>query len=141
MNQELENVGKEPMEEVEVVQVAEFSEEEHELAVVEELPDYSHLNKEDLLKTALAAASQKELDEAIAIFKTIRPFIEQQISEEKAIALEKYIEEGGEKDNFEFKGDQTKELFNKAFQELKLKKEDARRRQDEEKKGSHLRGN
>jgi hypothetical protein len=134
MNQELENVGKEPMEEVEVVQVAEFSEEEHELAVVEELPDYSHLNKEDLLKTALAAASQKELDEAIAIFKTIRPFIEQQISEEKAIALEKYIEEGGEKDNFEFKGDQTKELFNKAFQELKLKKEDARRRQDEEKK-------
>lgn len=134
MNQEFENVGKEPMEEVEVVQVAELSEEEHELATVEELPDYTHLSKDDLLKTALDAASQKELDEAITIFKTIKPLLEHQISEEKAAALEKFIEEGGEKDNFEFKGDQTKELFNKAFQDLKLKKEDARRRQDEEKK-------
>ncbi len=146
MNQELENVSNEPMEEItpmvnepqmevtETFHVAELIDEENELDVVEELPDYSLFSKEDLLKAALEAAASKQIDEALLVFKTIRPFLEQQISEEKAEALAKFIEEGGEKDNFEFKADANKEAFNKAFQELKLKKEDAKRRQEEEKK-------
>jgi len=146
MNQELENVSNEPMEEItpmvneplmevtETFHAAELIDEENELDVVEELPDYSLFSKEDLLKAALEAAASKQIDEALLVFKTIRPFLEQQISEEKAEALAKFIEEGGEKDNFEFKADANKEAFNKAFQELKLKKEDAKRRQEEEKK-------
>ncbi len=146
MNQELENVHNEPMEEItpmvneplmevtETFHAAELIDEENELDVVEELPDYSLFSKEDLLKAALEAAASKQIDEALLVFKTIRPFLEQQISEEKAEALAKFIEEGGEKDNFEFKADANKEAFNKAFQELKLKKEDAKRRQEEEKK-------
>lgn len=146
MNQELENVSNEPMEEItpmvneplmevtETLHAAELIDEENELDVVEELPDYSLFSKEDLLKAALEAAASKQIDEALLVFKTIRPFLEQQISEEKAEALAKFIEEGGEKDNFEFKADANKEAFNKAFQELKLKKEDAKRRQEEEKK-------
>jgi len=146
MNQELENVSNEPMEEItpmvneplmevtETFHAAELIDEENELDVVEELPDYSLFSKEDLLKAALEAAASKQIDEALLVFKTIRPFLEQQISEEKAEALAKFIEEGGEKDSFEFKADANKEAFNKAFQELKLKKEDAKRRQEEEKK-------
>jgi hypothetical protein len=146
MNQELENVSNEPMEEItpmvnepqmevtETFHVAELIDEENELDVVEELPDYSLFSKEDLLKAALEAAASKQIGEALLVFKTIRPFLEQQISEEKAEALAKFIEEGGEKDSFEFKADANKEAFNKAFQELKLKKEDAKRRQEEEKK-------
>ena len=146
MNQELENVTNEPMEEqtpmvnepqaevTETFHAAELSDEEHELDVVEELPDYSNFSKEDLLKSALEAAANKQIDEALLVFKTIKPLLEQQISEEKAQALEKFLEEGGEKDNFEFKADQNKDAFLKAFQELKLKKEDAKRRQEEEKK-------
>lgn len=146
MNQELENASNEPMEEItpmvneplmevtETFHAAELIDEENELDVVEELPDYSLFSKEDLLKAALEAAASKQIDEALLVFKTIRPFLEQQISEEKAEALAKFIEEGGEKDSFEFKADANKEAFNKAFQELKLKKEDAKRRQEEEKK-------
>jgi hypothetical protein len=146
MNQELDNVTNEPVEEqtpmvnepqaelTSSIHAAELSDDEHELEVVEELPDYSHFNKEDLLKAALEAANTKTIDEALVIFKTIKPLLDQQIAEEKAQALAKFIEEGGEKDNFEFRGEQAKDVFNKAFQELKLKKEDAKRRQEEEKK-------
>ncbi len=136
MNQELENTLNEPVEEQLAGQhlAVEVSEEEHELDSVEELPDFSNLSKEDLLKTALEAASNKELDEALVIFRTLKPLLDQAVNEEKAQALEKYLEEGGDKDSFEFKGDATRDQFNKTYQELKLKKEDARRRQDEEKK-------
>lgn len=146
MNQELENVTNEPMEEqipmvnepqaevTETFHAAELSDEEHELDVVEELPNYSLFNKEDLLKAALEADAGKQIDDALMIFKTIKPLLDHQIAEEKALALEKFLEEGGEKDNFEFKSDHAKDAFMKAFHELKLKKEDAKRRQEEEKK-------
>lgn len=111
----------------------EISDEENELESVEEMPDYSHLSKTDLLQTALKAASDKELGEALLIFKAIKPFLDQAIAEEKAEALAKFLEEGGEKDSFEFRGDSIKEEFNTAFIALKQRKEDARKRQETEK--------
>ena len=128
----IENSAELPVLDVEI-ESHELSEEEHELASVEELPDFSSLSKSDLLKAALKAAEEKEVDEAIATFKAIRPFFEQHIQEEQAAALEKFLEEGGEKDSFEFKGDSGKEEFNAAFKALKTKKEEARQRQEAEK--------
>lgn len=160
MNQELENVN--PETEVQEVPVVESSSEvantnatpevvethaeitletidnqsdetEHELDVVEELPDFSSLPKEELLQVALRAAAEKEVDEAISVLKAIRPLLEHQLQEEQALALSKFLEEGGEKDNFEFRGDGSREKFNEAFRGLKQKKEEARRKQEEEK--------
>jgi hypothetical protein len=80
------------------------------------LPDFNHLGKEELLATALAAAQDKEVNEAIQILKVIRPQLDVALNDEEAQALHKFIEEGGEKDNFEWRlGDKIREQFNKTF--------------------------
>jgi hypothetical protein len=111
----------------------ENSEEDSEIAAVEDLPDFASLSKEELLVLAHKAVAEKELEEALQIFKSIKPYLEQHIAEEKASALAKFLEEGGEKDGFEFKGDNSKEEFNQAFFDLKQRKEEARKRQEAEK--------
>ncbi len=116
-----------------VAETAEILVEDHELESVEELPDFANLSKDELLKTALRATQEKELEEALLIFKSVKPYLDQHIAEEKAEALAKYLEEGGDKDGFDYRGDNSKEQFNAAFTELKQRKEDARKRQEAEK--------
>jgi hypothetical protein len=110
----------------------EFSAEEHEMDAVEELPDFASFSKTELLEAALKVSKEKELEEAILIFKSIKPHLDLLFSEEKAQALAKFIEEGGDKDGFEFRGDKSKEEFNALFNELKQRKDDARKRQEAE---------
>jgi hypothetical protein len=110
----------------------ELSAEEHELEAVEELPDFASFSKAELLEAALKASKEKELEEAIMLFKVIKPHLDIHFSEEKAQALAKFIEDGGDKDGFEFRGDSSKEEFNALFNELKQRKDDARKRQEAE---------
>ncbi len=110
-----------------------FGVEDLELEAVEDLPDFANLSKEELLKVALKANADKEILEALHIFKIIKPYFDHHIALEKEQALSKFIEEGGDKDGFEFKGDGSKEQFNQAYNELKHRKEEARKRQEEEK--------
>jgi len=110
-----------------------ISDDEHEL-VVEELPDFNHLSKEELLATAITAAQNKEVNEAIQILKVIRPQLDAALNEEEAQSIHKFIEEGGEKDSFEWKaGDKIREQFNKIFKELKDKKQAIKQAQEAEK--------
>jgi hypothetical protein len=127
-----------PIETVTAEPTSELAEEESELESVEELPDYALLNKSDLLQAALKASTDKELSEALLVFKAIKPYLDQTIAEEKAEALAKYLEEGGDKDAFEYRGDTTKEEFNTAFIALKQRKEDVRKRQEAEKQENLL---
>jgi hypothetical protein len=84
--------------------------------------DYASKTKDELLAIALEAASDKPHSEAFQIFKSIKPFFDAALHEEQNIALQKYIEEGGEKDDFEFKsGVAAKDTFNKASKELRDK--------------------
>ncbi len=128
-------VNTNPVSEVPVAenQVMELSEEEHEIASLEELPDFANLKKEELLQIAESTIAEKEINEAISILKAIKPTLEHIWQEEQAQALEKYMEEGGDKDSFEFKGDGSKERFSLAYKSIKQKKEDARLRQEAEK--------
>ena len=110
----------------------ELSAEEHELEAAEELPDFASFSKAELLEAALKASKEKELEEAIMLFKVIKLHLDIHFSEEKAQALAKFIEDGGDKDGFEFRGDSSKEEFNALFNELKQRKDDARKRQEAE---------
>jgi len=110
----------------------ELSAEEHELEAVEKLPDFASFSKAELLEAALKASKEKELEEAIMLFKVIKPHLDIHFSEEKAQALAKFIKDGGDKDGFEFRGDSSKEEFNALFNELKQRKDDARKRQEAE---------
>ena len=89
---------------------------------LQEQNDYANKTKDELLAIALVAASEKPHSEAFQIFKTIKPFFDAALHEEQNIALHNFIEEGGEKDDFEFKsGIAAKETFNKASKDLRDK--------------------
>jgi len=91
--------------------------EHHELA---EQNNYGSKTKDELLAIALLAMSEKPHTEALQIFKEIKPYFDATLNEEQNIALQKFIEEGGEKDDFEFKsGVNLRDTFNKAVKELR----------------------
>ena len=89
---------------------------------LQEQNDYASKTKDELLAIALIASSEKPHSEAFQIFKTIKPFFDAALHEEQNLALQKFIEEGGEKDDFEFKsGIAAKDTFNKASKDLRDK--------------------
>jgi hypothetical protein len=115
-----------------VFEATESTEEEQELESVEDMPDVSALGKTELVQLAVSSVKEKEPAEATRILNAIRPVLEQLVLEEHSAALAKFLEEGGEKDDFEFKDD-SREQFNRAYKELRQKKSDERARQESEK--------
>ncbi|MBJ7429669.1 MAG: DUF349 domain-containing protein, partial [Bacteroidia bacterium] len=93
--------------------------EHHELA---EQLDYVNKTKDELLAIALQAMSDKPHSEALQIFKDIKPHFDAALNEEQNAALQKFIEEGGEKDDFEYRAGVTaRDTFNKAIKDLRDK--------------------
>lgn len=111
----------------------ELSEEEKELEEVEEMPDFSSFTKQQLVNAAVQAVKEKDSAEASRIIKAVKPLLDQLLQEEYNQALQQFIEDGGEKDNFSYRGDDSRELFNTAAKELKQKKADEKNRQEAEK--------
>lgn len=93
--------------------------EHHEMA---EQLDYANKTKDELLTIALQAMSDKPHSEALQIFKDIKPHFDAALNEEQNAAMQKFIEEGGEKDDFEYKAGVTaRDTFNKAIKDLRDK--------------------
>ncbi len=113
----------------------EQAEDEKELEGFEEdVIDYSSFTKEQLIKVTIEAVKEKELSEAASILKAVKPALDQLLQEEFNQALQKFIEDGGLKDDFEFKEkDNARETFNKAFKELRQKRAEEKARQEKEK--------
>ncbi|MCZ2140206.1 MAG: DUF349 domain-containing protein [Bacteroidia bacterium] len=84
--------------------------------------NYTQFNKAELVALAQTIVKENELNEASQIFKTIKPIFENLIAEERAQALAEFIEAGGNKDDFAFKTDGSRELFYNAYKELKEKR-------------------
>jgi hypothetical protein len=58
----------------------------------------------------------------LQIFKDIKPHFDAALNEEQNAAMQKFIEEGGEKDDFEYKaGVNARDTFNKAIKDLRDK--------------------
>jgi hypothetical protein len=115
------------------VETIEMSEEEKELEEVEDAPDFSSLTKEQLVDAAVTAVKEKDAVEATRIIKAVKPLLDHLLQEEFNQALQKFIEDGAEKDDFAFKTDNLREVFNTAAKELKQKKSDEKARQEAEK--------
>ncbi len=115
----------------------ELTDEEKEMETIaddDELPNFSSFSKEQLLEAATDAVKTKDLLEATRYIKAIKPVIDHLLQEEYNAALDKYMEDGGVKDDFTYNnGDKIREQFNAASKELKQKKADERARQDAEK--------
>lgn len=113
-------------EETEVAQtqiVSETSATEETREIVEEI-DYKSWTKEDLLKGFQEAAKSAKIQEAIKAAAKIKSAIEEKIQEEKLDALNKFIEDGGVEDDFEFKGQQVLFEIEKEFKTLKNKQKE-----------------
>jgi hypothetical protein len=111
-------------------------EEEHEgheqeiEAEVEESVDYSHLSKEELMHTAEGLLKEQDYKKADAILRQIKPVFDEIKDKERGEALEKFIAEGGEQDDFDYKADELTHRFEQAYRQLKEKK--AKQLQDSE---------
>jgi hypothetical protein len=93
--------------------------EHHETA---EQLDYANKTKDELLAIAIQAMSDKPHSEALQVFKDIKPHFDAALNEEQNAAMQKFIEEGGEKDDFEYKAGVTaRDTFNKAIKDLRDK--------------------
>jgi hypothetical protein len=93
--------------------------EHHETA---EQLDYANKTKDELLAIAIQAMSDKPQSEALQVFKDIKPHFDAALNEEQNAAMQKFIEEGGEKDDFEYKAGVTaRDTFNKAIKDLRDK--------------------
>lgn len=115
----------------------ETADEEHELHELDdELPNYATYSKEALLK-AVEDAENKPIEEANRILKAIKPILDDMLQVAYDAALAKFMEEGGEKDDFHYSdSDQAREIFNKAQRELKKKRTEERSRQEQERAGN-----
>ncbi len=92
----------------------------------DENTDYATLSKEELVALAEKAAATDDLKEATEAVRNIRPILDNIFSDEYNAALEAYIEEGNEKDSFEYKGDELKEKFYAAYKAVQRKRAEQR---------------
>ncbi len=130
-----------PKNETEVLPVEQFTisvisdelSEEHD----EELPDFNVLSKDELLAYALKSVTEQTPDLALKMLRNMKPAFDALLELEMQDAMNKFIEEGGNKDEFEYKANDTiKEEFTRLMKSARQKRDDERARQDAEREAN-----
>ncbi len=93
-------------------------EEEHEVQL-----DYSHYSKKQLVQVLQSMLKQDDFSKAGRILKEVKKAYDELAKSERDEAYEKYIEEGGEPDGFEYRQDELDIQFNDLFSKVKGKKD------------------
>ncbi len=92
----------------------------HEEESLEENPlDYSGYNKKQLVQVLESLLKSNDMSQIGKILKEVRPAYDELYANQKEKAFKKYIDEGGEKDGFEYKQDELDRQFNEAYHILK----------------------
>lgn len=99
----------------------------------EDTVDYSSMSKEELVAAAERATQIEDIKEAGEIMKAVRPLVDTIFADEKNAALEAFIEEGNEKDDFEYQEDELKQKFYDSFKIVQAKRAEYRQRVENEK--------
>jgi len=77
--------------------------------------DYSNLSKEELVELIKSLAKDDKIIKADKIAKQLKPHFEEYREAERNEALKKFIEEGGEEGDFDFKNDELANRFDANF--------------------------
>jgi hypothetical protein len=93
----------------------ENEEDEHQL-------DYSNYSKKQMVQVMESLLKEDDFSQVGRILKEIRKPFDELISQEQEDAYSKYIEEGGEKDGFEYRGDELDQRFLTAYNKLRDRK-------------------
>ncbi len=95
--------------------------EEHEDEFEHHL-DYSNHTKTQLVQVIENEIKDTDMVQLGKILKEIKPAFDELYKEERDQAYKKYLEEGGEKDGFQYKNDELDERFLNAYTTLKEKR-------------------
>ena len=80
--------------------------------------DYSHHSKTQMVQVLESLLKENEFGQLGRILKEIRPPYDELHQQEKEEALQNYIEQGGDTDGFEYRGDELDQRFEKAYAAL-----------------------
>lgn len=95
-------------------------EDHHEHLELELSVDYSHFTKADFTGALKNLTKENNLKKITLALKDIRHHFDELIAAEKIQALAKFEEEGGHKDDFEFKEDEETKNFYAFYQQIQL---------------------
>lgn len=84
--------------------------------------DYHEYSKEQLAAVVKALSNETSFSKVDRILKEIKPLYNEIRDKERAAALEKFIAEGGEQDDFDYKGDPADHDFDETVKLLRSKK-------------------
>ncbi|HCS22053.1 MAG TPA: hypothetical protein DIW47_16110 [Bacteroidetes bacterium] len=99
----------------------------------EEETDFSILSKEQLLELIEETAKQDDLSRATRIAREVKSHLEVIFAEEEHTALDTFLEEGNEKDDFAPKPNEYKMRFLDAYKKIQARKGEQRQRIEDEK--------
>jgi len=86
---------------------------------IEQHLDYSSYNKKQLVQVLESLTGDDNFSQIGRILKETKKSYDDILSDERKLAYDKYIEEGGEKDGFEYKTDELDQRFQKAHDKLR----------------------
>lgn len=81
--------------------------------------DYSGYSKTQLVQAIESQLKNTDMSEIGKILKEIKPAFDDIHEHEKEEAFQRYLEEGGDKDGFEYKGDELDSRFLEAYNKLR----------------------
>ena len=84
--------------------------------------DYSNYSKKQMVQVLESFLKEDNFSQVGRILKEIKKPFDDLIAQEQDDAYNKYIEEGGEKDGFEYRGDELNQRFMAAFNKLRDRK-------------------
>lgn len=97
-------------------------EEEEEDEQEEHHLDYSNYTKPQMVQVLETLLKQEDYSQAGKILKEIKGPFDEIVEHEREEAYKKYLEEGGEKDGFEYRGDELDQRFLDAYNKLRERK-------------------
>lgn len=100
--------------------------------------DYSNHSKAELLQIVKDAAKENDFKKFERILKDLKPAYDEMREKERQSALQKFINNGGVQEDFEFKGDETDVAIDANIRLIRDKRAQ-HLRQEEEKKTDNLR--
>jgi hypothetical protein len=133
LNQPTNEMGVLPIEQFTIPVLTDELSEEHD----EELPDFNVLSKDELLAYTLKSVTEQSPDLALKTLRNMKPAFDALLEQEMQDAMNKFIEEGGNKDEFEYKANDTiKEEFARLMKSARQKRDDERAKQDAERESN-----
>lgn len=124
--EEVQQSGNEPKEEEANQDVENQNEEQHEHDEDEdefEAVDYTKYSKKELVDLIKELAKEGNIRKSDRVLKEIKPLYDEMLSQEKQEALDKFVADGGDSADFEYKLDELDLRFDANYQLIKDRKQ------------------